>query len=142
MMSRILGKKLHMTQIYRNDSIVPVTVISTPDVEDFSSFKEGVLVKVAGISKGKGFEGVVKRHGFGGGPQSHGQKDRLRAPGSLGATAPQRVLPGRRMAGRMGGDRVTIKNLKIVGFDADKKIIFLKGAVPGHAHSPLEIYFS
>ena len=98
---------------------------------DVTAFKEGDVVRVTGISKGRGFQGVVKRHGFGGGPKTHGQKNRLRAPGSIGSTAPQKVFPGRKMAGRMGSDRVTIKNLKIAGIDADKNILMIKGAVPG-----------
>ncbi len=98
---------------------------------DVSAFKEGDVIRVTGISKGRGFQGVVKRHGFGGGPKTHGQKNRLRAPGSIGSTAPQKVFPGRKMAGRMGSDRVTIKNLKIAGIDADKNILMIKGAVPG-----------
>lgn len=94
-------------------------------------FKEGDVVRAIGTSKGRGFQGVVKRYGFGGGPKTHGQKNRMRAPGSIGSTAPQRVVPGRRMAGRMGNDRVTVKNLKVVSVDAEKNQIFLKGAVPG-----------
>lgn len=102
-------------------------------------FKEGDEVKVSGISKGKGFQGVVKRHGFGGGPKSHGQKHRLRAPGSIGATFPERVPKGRRMAGRMGGERVTVKNLEIVKVDVEENIIAIKGAVPGNRGTILEI---
>jgi len=101
------------------------------DTIDVSAFKEGDVIRVTGISKGRGFQGVVKRHGFGGGPKTHGQKNRLRAPGSIGSTAPQKVFPGRKMAGRMGSDRVTIKNLKIAGVDAEKNILMIKGAVPG-----------
>lgn len=102
-------------------------------------FKEGDEVKVSGISKGKGFQGVVKRHGFGGGPKSHGQKHRLRAPGSIGATFPERVPKGRRMAGRMGGERVTVKNLEIIKVDVSENIIAIKGAVPGNRGTILEI---
>ena len=98
---------------------------------DVASFKEGDVVKIVGTSKGRGFQGVVKRYGFGGGPKSHGQKNRMRAPGSIGSTAPQRVVPGRRMAGRMGTDRITVKNLKVVSIDVEKNQLFLKGAVPG-----------
>lgn len=102
------------------------------DLITVSIFKEGDMVKVTGMSKGRGFQGVVKRHGFGGGPKTHGQKNRHRAPGSIGATAPQRVLPGLRMAGRMGNDRITIKNLEVLAIDADKNLMFLKGALPGN----------
>lgn len=98
---------------------------------DVSTFKEGDVVTVSGIVKGRGFQGVVKRHGFHGGPKTHGQKNRHRAPGSIGSTAPQRVVPGRRMAGRMGGNRVTVKNMKVVAVDTEKNLLFLKGAVPG-----------
>ena len=106
---------------------------------DVSIFNEGDYVKVSGITKGRGFQGVVKRHGFHGGPKTHGQKNRHRAPGSIGATAPQRIMPGRKMAGRMGGTRTTVKNLKIVGIDKEKNILMIKGAVPGSRGTLLEI---
>jgi len=94
-------------------------------------FKEGDKVKVSGLSKGKGFAGVVKRHGFGGGPKTHGQKHSLRAPGSIGATFPERVPKGRRMAGRMGYEQVTTRRLKIIKADAASNILAILGAVPG-----------
>lgn len=96
-------------------------------------FAEGEFVDVVGTSKGKGFQGVVKRHGFAGvGGQTHGQHNRLRAPGSLGASSwPSRVMKGMRMAGRMGGDRVKVQNLEIVKIIADKNLILVKGSVPG-----------
>ena len=109
------------------------------DVLSVDQFKEGDRVKVSGVNKGRGFQGVVKRHGFHGGPKTHGQKNRHRAPGSIGATAPQRVMPGRKMAGRMGGERSTIKNLQIVSIDKEKNLLFLKGAVPGIKNNLLEI---
>ena len=102
-------------------------------------FAVGDNVKVSGLSKGKGFQGVVKRHGFRGGPKSHGQKHSLRAPGSIGATFPERVPKGRRMAGRMGYERVTQEGLKIVAIDAENNIIAIKGAVPGRRGTLLEI---
>lgn len=102
-------------------------------------FKEGDKVRVTGVTKGRGFQGVVKRHGFGGGPKTHGQKNRHRAPGSIGSTAFQRVVPGRRMAGHMGTDRVTIKNLVVAEIDKEKHLIFLRGAVPGARGGVLEI---
>ena len=103
-------------------------------------FEEGDIVKVTGISKGKGFQGVVKRHGFGGGPRTHGQSDRLRAPGSIGASAfPSRVIKGLRMAGRMGGKQVTVKGLTIVKIDKENNLLFIKGAVPGARNSLLII---
>lgn len=94
-------------------------------------FEVGDKVKVSGISKAKGFQGVVKRHGFKGSPKSHGHKHDLRAPGSIGATFPEHVIKGKRMAGRMGGERTTTRNLKIVAIDKENNILFLKGAVPG-----------
>lgn len=103
-------------------------------------FKPGEEVKVSGISKGKGFQGTVKRHGFGGGPQTHGQSDRLRAPGSLGQSSyPSRVFKGYKMAGRMGTDRITLKNRTIVRVDAENNLIFIKGPLPGTKNSLIEI---
>lgn len=96
-------------------------------------FKPGDKVDITGTSKGRGFAGVVKRHGFGGGPKTHGQSDRWRAPGSIGAgTDPGRVWKGLRMAGHMGAGRVTVQNLEVVQVDADRNLILVKGAVPGH----------
>ncbi|WP_185857136.1 50S ribosomal protein L3 [Blattabacterium cuenoti] len=104
-------------------------------------FKEGELVNVKGVSKGKGFQGVVKRHNFSGvGEKTHGQHNRLRAPGSIGAGSdPSRVFKGKKMAGRMGKKSVTIKNLKILKINPDYNIIILKGAVPGNKNSYLMI---
>lgn len=101
------------------------------------AFQVGDKVKVSGLSKGRGFQGVVKRHGFHGGPKTHGQKNRYRHPGSIGSTAPQKVFPGRRMAGRMGQEQVSLRNLKVVQIDADKNLLWLKGAVPGSRGSLL-----
>lgn len=100
-------------------------------------FVEGDYINVKGISKGKGFQGVVKRHGFKGVMQStHGQHNRLRAPGSIGAGSdPSRVFKGVRMAGRMGGKQVTVHNLKILKLDYEKNIIIIKGAIPGSKNS-------
>lgn len=95
-------------------------------------FTIGDGIRVVGTSKGKGFAGVVKRHGFAGGPKTHGQSDRERAPGSIGqTTTPGRVYRGKRMAGRMGQDRVTVKGLKVVGVDLEKNILIVKGLIPG-----------
>ncbi|MDB5082483.1 MAG: ribosomal protein [Chloroflexi bacterium] len=95
-------------------------------------FKNGDSVDVTGTSKGKGFAGVMKRHNFHGGPRTHGQSDRQRAPGSIGSgTTPGRVVKGMRMAGHMGQERVTTQNLTVVRVDADKNLILIKGAVPG-----------
>ncbi len=99
---------------------------------DASLFEVGDRVDIIGTSKGKGFAGVVKRHGFGGGPKTHGQSDRWRASGSVGAgSTPGRVFKGVRMAGRMGNERVTVQNLKVVLVDAEKNLLAVKGAIPG-----------
>ena len=100
-------------------------------------FTEGEFVDVSGISKGKGFQGVVKRHGFGGvGQATHGQHNRLRAPGSIGAASyPARVFKGMKMAGRMGGEKVKVENLRVLKVVADKNLLVVKGAVPGHKNS-------
>ncbi len=102
-------------------------------------FAVGDKVVVSAISKGKGFQGVVKRHGFHGGARSHGQKHSEREPGSIGATAPQRVLKGTRMGGRMGAERVTVKNLKVLAVDGDKNELIISGAVPGRRGTLVEI---
>jgi large subunit ribosomal protein L3 len=104
-------------------------------------FQVGDKVKVSGKSKGKGFQGVIKRHGFGGvGGTTHGQSDRVRAPGSIGASSyPSRVFKGQRMAGRKGYESVTVRNLKVVKVIADKNIIMVKGAVPGSVNSIVAI---
>lgn len=202
-MKFILGKKLKMDQIWKNDRIIPVTIIKAGpitviqvknkkkdgyeavqvgygtkkiknikkpqrgqfkdlgnfahvkefrsnvsgqmsdvnigDILDVSQFQEGDKIKISGLSKGRGFQGVVKRHGFRGGPKTHGQKNRLRAPGSIGATAPQRVTPGKKMAGHMGQERFAIKNLKVIEIDKEKGVLTVKGAVPGFKGTLLEI---
>ncbi|MFA4890648.1 MAG: 50S ribosomal protein L3 [Candidatus Paceibacterota bacterium] len=107
---------------------------------DASIFEEGDVVMVSGITKGKGFQGVVKRHGFHGGPRSHGQKHSEREPGSIGATGPQRVFKGKRMAGRMGGERKSVKSLKIVKVDKENNQLYISGGVPGRRGTLLEIY--
>lgn len=198
-MSFILGKKFKMSQIWKNDKVIPVTLVKAAanivigimekekngylaiqigfdntkkrlnkpmkgilkdlgnfrylkefrvdsmenykigDILGVDQFNDGDKVVVSGLNKGRGFQGVVKRHGFGGGPKTHGQKNRQRAPGSIGATAPQRVMKGRRMAGHMGTERVTIKNLEIAGIDKENNILMIKGAVPGMRGTLLEI---
>lgn len=107
------------------------------DVITVDLFAEGEFVDVQGVSKGKGFQGVVKRHGFGGvGQSTHGQHNRLRAPGSVGASSyPSRVFKGMRMAGRMGGDNVKVQNLRVLKVVADKNLLVVKGCVPGHKDS-------
>lgn len=178
----ILGKKLKMGQVWQDEKVLPVTVISVPankvtilrtkekdgyeavqiklgktakefrprgaeklgefkigDEVKVDIFSAGDIVRVAGFSKGRGFQGVVKRHGFHGGPKSHGQKNRHRAPGSIGSTAFQRVVPGRRMAGHMGTERVTVGNLMVAEVDAENGLLSLRGAVPGARGGLLEI---
>lgn len=109
------------------------SVIKIEDV-----FQVGDIVNVAGTSKGKGYAGVMKRHGFGGGPRTHGQSDRMRAPGSIGASAtPGRVLKGKRMAGRMGDERVTVKNLVVM--DIQDGVLVVKGLIPGPRGELVEV---
>jgi len=109
------------------------------DKIDSSIFSPGDKVKVSAISKGKGFQGVVKRHGFHGGPRTHGQKHSEREPGSIGATGPQRVFKGTRMAGRMGADRVTVSNLEILAVDQAAGVVVVSGAIPGRRGTLVEI---
>jgi large subunit ribosomal protein L3 len=180
----ILGKKIKMSQIWKDDKVIPVTVVeikpnkvayfrtkekdgyeaiclnfNNKKVEfrldnlteeekkilkekkeiDLSFFQEGEKVKVSSISKGKGFTGVVKRHGFGGGPKTHGQKNRWRAPGSIGPTAPQHIFKGRKMAGRAGNERITIKNIEIAAVLPEKNILMLKGGIAGGRNALVEI---
>ena len=111
------------------------------DKVDISVFKTGDLVIVSGVSKGKGFQGVVKRHGFSGGPRTHGQKHSEREPGAIGGRgrAGGRVSLGMRMAGRMGGERVTVKNLAVAQIVPEENLILLKGAIPGRRGTIIEI---
>ena len=113
---------------------------SVGDEVDLRLFKVDDLVDVAGVSKGRGFAGVMKRHNFKGGPKTHGQSDRARAPGSIGATTtPGRVLKGKRMPGRMGGERVTVKNVRVARLDEERNLLFIQAAVPGAQNGILEI---
>ncbi|MDQ5952499.1 MAG: large subunit ribosomal protein [Patescibacteria group bacterium] len=189
-MKYLLGKKIEMTQVFREDgSVVPATLVAvepcvvaalredqqgnkvamigtaasehvakpqlkqfgdkgsfkrvaqvrlrdgeTPEVGQVltvSTFVLGDKVDAIGTSKGRGFQGVVKRHGFRGHPTTHGHKDQVRKSGSIGAGGIQRVFKGMRMAGRMGSDRVTVQNLEVVSIDTEKNVIGIKGAIPG-----------
>lgn len=131
-----------MTQVWQDGKALPVTVLRfLGSNEDLKKLEVGMKIVVSGLSKGKGFQGVVKRHGFSGGPKSHGQKHSHRAPGSIGATAPQRTIPGRKMPGRAGGKRITIKNISIVGKDEKDKSIIIHGAVPGMRGTKLDIKY-
>lgn len=118
------------TKVFIGDAINPTVI-----------FKNGDLVKISGISKGKGFQGVVKRHHFAGGPKTHGQSDRQRGPGAIGSTTtPGRVYKGKRMAGRMGGERISVKNLEII--EINNEGIKVKGLVPGTKGGLLEVVSS
>ncbi len=110
------------------------TVLTVADM-----FAVGDVVMVSGTSKGKGYQGVVKRHDFSGGPRSHGQKHNERQPGSIGGGLRRRVPKGMRMAGRMGSDRVTTKNLTVVAVDPEKNLLYIRGAVPGRRGSLVEV---
>lgn len=113
--------------------------ITVGDRITVSAFAKGDIVTVSGLSKGKGFQGVVKRHGFHGGPRSHGQKHSEREPGSIGGGLRNKVPKGMRMAGRTGGDRITIKNLEIIGVDVENNQLLVKGAIPGRRGTLVEI---
>lgn len=106
---------------------------------DVSVFEPGDTIEVSAISKGKGFQGGVKRHGFSGSKATHGTKHHVRAPGSIGATGPARVFKGTRMAGRMGADRVTVKNLTVLQVNKDENVLLVKGAVPGRKGALVEV---
>ena len=120
---------------------VGATEMKRGDAIDLSIFVPGDVVTVSAISKGKGFQGVVKRHGFSGGPRSHGQKNKERSPGSIGGggRAGGRVVKGMRMAGRMGGDRITVPNLRILQVDTATNTLAISGAIPGRPGTLVEI---
>ena len=122
-------KKLNMSQVFLEEGVVkPVTWVEIP--LETKELVQGIFVNIVGYSKGRGFAGGMKRHGFHGGPATHGQSDRARAPGSIGAaTSPSKVIKGKKMAGRFGGDRVTLKNRGILLVEG-KKIAIL-GPIPG-----------
>ncbi len=124
-------KELPPVGTLRDFTMEKVDGLERGDVVTVDTFVVGDMVTVIGTSKGKGFAGVVKRHHFRGGPASHGHKDNLRMPGSIGAGGVQRVFKGMRMAGRMGGERVSVTNLEIVGVKPEVNELYIKGAVPG-----------
>ena len=131
-----IDKVRHLHEFRAED----VNSVNRGDTVDVSFLNSGDLVKVGGLSKGKGFAGVVKRHHFAGGPKTHGQSDRHRAPGSIGATtSPGRVLKGMRMAGHMGNRKTTTRNLKVIGVDTSRNLLLIKGAVPGARKALLTI---
>lgn len=141
-MKTLTTKKVNMTQIFAdNGAVLPVTLLLSQEELGEGTFVEGDVVAATGTSKGKGFQGVVKRHGFKGGRRSHGQKHSEREPGSLsgGGRAGGRVAKGKRMAGRMGGETVTVRNLTVVKVLPESKEIFVSGAVPGRRGSIVKL---
>lgn len=137
----VLGhtKDLGSFAVIREFRVPDVSAWKKGDTLDASIFSIGDMVMIVGTSKGKGFQGVVKRHGFHGGPRSHGQKHSEREAGSIGSTGQQKVSKGRRMPGRMGGDRINIKGLRVLGVDTANGKILVSGCVPGIKGSILEI---
>ena len=131
------GAYKHLREFSGDAEVLPTWNIG--DKITVSVFEKGDTVTISGVSKGKGFQSVIKRHGFKGGRRSHGQKHSENEPGSIGGGLRNRVPKGMRMAGRMGGDRITVKNLKIVGVDPKNNQLLIKGAVPGRKGSLVEI---
>lgn len=126
-----LGQLQHLREFPLTEETEP----AVGDVFTVQTFDAGQVVDIIGVSKGKGFAGAIKRHHFRGGPKTHGQSDRHRAPGSIGSgTTPGRVLKGLRMAGHLGNARITAKNLEILRVDPEKNLLFIKGSVPGPAN--------
>lgn len=131
------GKVLRNLKEFRLDDVSDLKV---GDEIHVNIFKKGDIVSVTGRSKGKGFQGTVRRHNFSGGPKSHGQKDRLRAPGSIGASSsPSRVMKGMRMSGHMGDETVTVRNIEVVEIRPDKNILLVKGSVPGSRNGIVQL---
>lgn len=129
-----------MSQIWQEDAVIPVTeVLVHENTDALDSLEAGTKVTMVGKSKGRGFQGVVKRHGFSGGSKSHGTKHTHRTTGSIGSTGPQRVMPGKKMPGRMGNDRITLKNVRVVLINKENNQILVKGAIPGMRGSAVEI---
>jgi len=134
------GKESASFKHLREFRVDDIEAVEAGQRVDVSLFKAGDMVNVTGVSKGKGFAGTVKRHHFAGGPKTHGQSDRHRAPGSIGSTTtPGRVFKGMRMAGHMGNKRVTVCNLEVFEADPDRNLLLVRGAVPGMRNSLLLI---
>ncbi|MEN9649220.1 MAG: Ribosomal protein large subunit ribosomal protein [Candidatus Parcubacteria bacterium] len=135
------AQKGHMKDLGNFQYLKEVKGVNAPAVGEKidATLAAGDKVTVTAISKSKGFQGVVKRHGFAGGPRSHGQKHSEREPGSIGAGGNQRVFKGRRMAGRMGGDQITVKNLIVVAYDKENGELFVRGAIPGRRGTLVEV---
>ena len=141
-MEKIRAKKENMTQIFaESGEVLAVTLVKLEKTEEAANVTEGQNITVSGISKGKGFQGVVKRHKFKGGRRSHGQKHSEREPGSIGGggRAGGRVAKGMRMGGRMGGEKTTVKNLSVVKVIPETGEVFISGAVPGRRGAKVEI---
>lgn len=131
------GKVLRTLKEFRLEEVNDLKV---GDAVNVDIFRKGDILSVTGTSKGKGFQGTMKRHNFSGGPKSHGQKDRLRAPGSIGAgSSPSRVWKGMKMSGQMGDETVTVKNIEVVEIRPDKHILLVKGSVPGARNGILQL---
>lgn len=131
------GKILKTLKEFKN---ISTDELKVGDEVNVSFFKRGDVINVTGKSIGKGFQGTVKRHNFAGGPKTHGQSDRLRAPGSIGASSyPSRVWKGMRMSGHMGNRTVTARNLTVVGIDVERNLLLIKGAVPGSRNGIIRI---
>lgn len=127
-----------MTQIFQKDgTVVPVTLI---DCKNTGKLKIGDKIKITGTSKGKGFQGVVKRWGFKGSKKTHGQKHTLRAPGSIGGVGVAKVFKGKKMAGRMGGEKTSLKKREIIKINKAKNQIAIKGSIPGPKKSIIKIH--
>lgn len=134
-----IGKLMFLREFRNETPKIDDKELKIKDKIDVSIFKEGDKVKISGISKGKGFQGAVKRWGFSGMGASHGVKHEHRTLGSVGSSFPERVIKGKKMPGRMGSERVTVKNLKVVKIDKENNLLAVKGAVPGRKGILLEI---
>ena len=131
------GKVLRTLKEFRLDEVNDLKV---GDEINVGIFAKGDIVAVTGRSKGKGFQGTMKRHNFSGGPATHGQKDRLRAPGSIGAgSTPSRVWKGMKMSGQMGNETVTVRNIEVIEIRPDKNILLVRGSVPGSRNGILQL---
>ncbi len=127
------GKEFRYLKEFKNGDF------KSGDKINVSIFQEGEKVKISGISKGKGFAGVVKRWGFAGRSTTHGTKHEIRTPGSVGTSFPERVIKGKKMPGRMGNARITVKNLEVIKVDPENNLLLVKGAVPGRKGTLLEV---
>lgn len=134
-----LGNSVRFVREYRPKANQALPALEKGVEFNATVFAKGDVVAVTAISKGKGFQGVVKRHGFGGGRRSHGQKHSEREPGAIGSTGFMRVIKGTRMAGRMGNDTVTVKNLRVLQVDPQANLLLISGAVPGRKGTLVEV---